>query len=114
MEVTMAGRGKRCGENSDIVPEEVVLGVDTHLDVHVAVALDSLGRRLGELAVPTTKKGYESLLSWVEGFGQVRCAGVEGTSSYGAGLARHLKAVGIAVFEVERPQAAPPSAQREV
>jgi transposase len=40
----------------------------------------------------------------VEGFGQVRCAGVEGTSSYGAGLARHLRAVGIAVFEVERPK----------
>jgi transposase len=82
----------------------VVLGVDTHLDVHVAVALDGLGRRLGELAVPTTKKGYESLISWVEGFGQVQCAGVEGTSSYGAGLARHLRAVGIAVFEVERPK----------
>jgi transposase len=41
----------------------VVLGVDTHLDAHVAVALDGLGRHLGELAVPTTKKGYENLLS---------------------------------------------------
>src|SRR3954454_4031749 len=104
MEVTMAGRGKRYGENSDIVPEEVVLGVDTHLDVHVAVALDGLDRRLGELAVPTPKKGYESLVYWVEGFGPVRCAGVEGTSSYGAGLARHLKAQGIEVLEVERPK----------
>lgn len=102
--MTMAGKGKRYGENSDIVVEEVVLGIDTHLDVHVAVALDGLGRRLGELAVPTTKKGYESLLSWVEGFGQVRCAGVEGTSSYGAGLARHLRSAGIEVFEVERPK----------
>ena len=36
---------------------EVILGVDTHLDVHVAVALDRLGRRLGELSVPTTAKG---------------------------------------------------------
>ncbi len=68
---------------------EVVLGVDTHLDVHVVVvALDRLGRRLGELSVPTTAKGYESLLCWAEGFGTVRCAGVEGTSSYGAGIAR--------------------------
>jgi hypothetical protein len=41
--VTMADREKRCAENSDIVVEEVVLGVDTHLDVHVAVALDGLG-----------------------------------------------------------------------
>ena len=63
---------------------EVVLGVDTHLDVHLVVALDHLGRRLGELSVPTTAKGYESLVRWAEGFGTVRCAGVEGTSSYGA------------------------------
>jgi hypothetical protein len=62
----------------------VVLGVDTHLDFHVAVAIDHLGRRLGESSVPTTAKGYERLLSWAEGFGPVRCAGVEGTSSYGA------------------------------
>jgi transposase len=82
----------------------VILGVDTHLDFHVAVALDSLGRRLGELALPTTRKGYESLVSWAEGFGPVRCAGVEGTSSYGAGLARHLKSAGIGVFEIERPK----------
>lgn len=33
---------------------EVVLGVDTHLDFHVAVVLDLLGRRLGELQIPTT------------------------------------------------------------
>lgn len=48
---------------------EVVLGVDTHLDLHVAVALDELGRRLGELAVPTTTRGYERLLLWATGFG---------------------------------------------
>lgn len=84
--------------------EEVVLGVDTHLDAHVAVALDGLGRRLGELTVPTAKKGYECRVSWAEGFGRVRCAGVEGTSSYGAGLARHLKAAQIPVLEVERPK----------
>ena len=81
-----------------------VLGVDTHLDLHVAVALDQLGRRLGELTVPTTAKGYESLLCWAKSFGPVRCAAVEGTGSYGAGLARHLRSGGIAVFEVERPK----------
>jgi transposase len=104
MGVSMVGRHKRCGNNPGDVAEEVVLGVDTHLDVHVAVALDGLGRRLGELAVPTTEKGYESLISWAEGFARVRGAGVEGTSSYGAGLARYLRAVGIRVLEVERPK----------
>jgi hypothetical protein len=77
----------------------VILGVDTHLDFHVAVAVDHLlGRRLGESSVSTTVKGYERLLNWAEDFGPVRCAGVEGTSSYGAGLARHLRARGIEVL----------------
>jgi len=96
--VTIAG--KECSEGV----LEVVLGVDTHLDVHVAVALDQLGRRLGEMATPTTVRGYEKLLRWAEGLGSVRCAGVEGTSSYGAGLARYFKAAGVAVMEVERPK----------
>ncbi len=83
---------------------EVTLGVDTHLDVHVAVALDHLGRRLGELSVPTTAKGYDSLVRWAEGFGTVRCAGVEGTSSYGAGITRYLRTAAIPEREVERPK----------
>jgi transposase len=82
----------------------VILGVDTHLDSHVGVAVDHLGRRLGEASVPTTAKGYERLLMWAEGFGHVRCAGIEGTSSYGAGLTRHLRTRGIEVLEVERPE----------
>ena len=86
--------------------DEVLLGVDTHLDVNVAVALDQLGRRLGELKVPTTTRGYERLLRWAEGIGPIGCAGIEGTSSYGARLVRHLKAAGISVMEVERPLSA--------
>jgi transposase len=83
---------------------EVVLGVDTHLDAHAAVALDHHGRRLGALSLPTTEKGYEELLLWAKGFGPVSCVGVEGTSSYGAGVARHLTSRGIEVLEVERPK----------
>jgi hypothetical protein len=93
---------------------EVILGVDTHLDFHVAVAIDHLGRRLGEASVPTTAKGYEMLLCWAEGFGPVRRAGVEGTSSYGAGLARHLRARGIEVLEVERPRRQRRSSRRNL
>jgi transposase len=103
--MTTTGVEDRRGEESGTTSvKEVVLGVDTHLDAHVAVALDGLGRRLGELAIPTSREGYESLVSWAEGFGRVRCAGVEGTSSYGAGLARHLRAAQVPVFEVERPK----------
>jgi transposase len=93
---------------------EVILGVDTHLDFHVAVAVDHLGRRLGEWSVPTTANGYEGLLCWAEGFGPLRCAGIEGTSSYGAGLARHLRDRGIEVLEVERPKRRRPSSRRHL
>ena len=82
----------------------VVLGVDMHLDVHVAVALDELGRRLGEVGIPANTRGYEALVEWAEEFGPIISAGVEGTSSYGAGLARYLSRVGIKVMEVERPK----------
>jgi hypothetical protein len=56
--------GLRSPESENV---EVVLGVDTHLDFHVAVALDDLGRRLGELRVPTTTEGYQRLLCWAKG-----------------------------------------------
>ena len=49
-------------EGPDATEVAVILGVDTHLDFHVAVAVDHLGRRLGEASVPTTAKGYEELL----------------------------------------------------
>jgi transposase len=104
----------RIGAERTDTKVEVILGVDTHLDFHVAVAIDHLGRRLGESSVPTTTKGYERLLCWAESFGPVRCAGVEGTSSYGAGLARHLRARGIEVLEVERPKRQRPSSRRHV
>ena len=64
--------------------------------------------------MPTTPKGYERLLCWAEDFGPVRCAGVEGTSSYGAGLTRHLRARGIEVLEVERPKHRQRSSRRNV
>ena len=83
--------------------EGVVVGVDTHADVHVAVVLSSLGALLGSRLVATTPAGFGELVDWARGFGPVRCFGVEGTGSYGAGLARHLGAAGHAVVEVDRP-----------
>ncbi len=77
-------------------------GVDTHADVHVAAALDSIGGLLGVREFPATAAGYSRLEDWLAGFGQVALVGVEGTGSYGAGLARHLAAAGIRVVEVDR------------
>lgn len=81
----------------------VVGGVDTHLDVHVAAAVDSIGGLLGVRSFPTTPAGYHALSAWLGSFGTLERVGVEGTGTYGAGLARHLAASGIAVIEVDRP-----------
>jgi transposase len=81
----------------------VTVGVDTHADLHVGVALDQVGRRLGTRAIPTTPAGFAELVAWASGFGVLERIGIEGTGSYGAGLARWLRARGLAVVEVERP-----------
>jgi hypothetical protein len=67
-------------------------GVDTHADVHVAAALDPIGGLLGVREFPVTAAGYAGLLGWLGGFGTVCLVGIEGTGSYGAGLARHMSA----------------------
>ena len=85
------------------MPEQITGGVDTHLDVHVAAALNSIGGRLGVQQFPATAAGYRELSDWLAGFGDVVLVGVEGTGSYGAGLTRHLHELGIAVVEVDRP-----------
>jgi transposase len=91
---------------AQIVASKVIVGVDTHKDVHVAAAKDQLGRLLGDVEIPTTPDGYESLLMWAAGFGQVELWGIEGTGSYGAGLSRFLRSAGQTVVEVNRPDRA--------
>jgi len=78
-------------------------GVDTHLDIHVAAALDANGGLLGVESFATTPQGFTALYRWLASFGSVARVGVEGTGAYGAGLARHLRRAGIAVIEVDRP-----------
>ena len=85
------------------MPEAITGGVDTHLDVHVAAALDRTGGLLGTRSFPATARGYRQLLSWLTSFGELVLVGVEGTGSYGAGLTRLLQAQGVRVVEVDRP-----------
>lgn len=81
-------------------------GVDTHKDAHVAAAVDHLGGLLGTESFPTTPAGYAALLSWLQGHGPIERVGVEGSGSYGSGLARFLTGAGVAVIEVNRPNRA--------
>jgi transposase len=81
----------------------VAIGVDTHRDRHVAVALDRLGRRLGSLELAVEEAGFAALLEFARSLGQAVFA-VEGTGCYGASLTRALLAAGFEVFEVDRPE----------
>ena len=81
----------------------VAIGVDTHKEIHVAVALDALGVQLDSQEIAATPAGYRSLLSWAEELG-VPAFAVEGTGSYGAGLVRYLERAGLSVYECERPR----------
>ena len=81
----------------------VTVGVDTHSDVHHAAVIDGVGRPLADAGFPTTPAGYRQLLAWAGEHGEIAAFGVEGTGAYGAGLARHLRAAGQVVIEVDRP-----------
>ena len=85
----------------------IIVGVDTHKDEHVAVVVDKLGVRIGQGNLPTTNMGYVGLERWASGLGKIDAFGVEGTGSYGAGLARFLRGQGYKVIEVNRPDRLP-------
>jgi transposase len=91
---------------NEIKQDEVILGVDTHLDLHVGAVISSTGKLLGTLSASTDHKGYLQLLTWAKSFGYLRRAGVEGTGTYGAGLTRVLRDHDIDVSEVNRPDRA--------
>ena len=89
------------------VQNEVILGVDTHLDTHVGVVINLQGKVIGTLtSIPTNRTGYVKLLAWARSLGNIRRAGVEGTGTYGAGLTRLLREQDIEVWEINRPDRA--------
>jgi transposase len=80
----------------------ITSGVDTHLDTHVAAALDPLGRLVGTESFDADAAGYKELFAWLGSFGEVSKIGIEGTSFYGTGLVRFLRRQGVKVVEVNR------------
>ena len=81
----------------------VAIGVDTHKRTHSAVALDRVGTQIASCEIEATSSGYARLLSWASELGEPAFA-LEGAGSYGSGLASLLVAVGLLVYEVERPR----------
>src|SRR6266536_1455741 len=81
----------------------VAIGIDTHKHTHVAVALDRIGAQLDAFEAPASSAGYLALYRWAHELGEPVFA-LEGSGSYGAGLARFLQAAGCSVYECERPK----------
>jgi transposase len=83
---------------------DYVLGVDTHRDEHVmAVVTAPAGAVVAGAAAPANTRGYRELLRVAERHAPGRRAwAVEGTGSYGAGLARFLAGRGETVLELSR------------
>ena len=96
----MTGIGRHEGSSRDV---QVIIGVDTHQDQHVAVAIDRQGVRLAKCHVPDTMYGYAELEWWAHSLGKIQAFGIEGTGSYGSGVARFLTERGYTVIEVNRP-----------
>ncbi|MFC4566112.1 IS110 family transposase [Nocardiopsis mangrovi] len=82
---------------------EITGGVDTHGLTHHAAVIDPVGRHLADREFPATIRGYRDLLEWMRSHGTPTAVGVEGTGAYGAELARVLKAAGVTVVDVDRP-----------
>ena len=79
----------------------VAIGVDTHKDTLAACLVDGLGIARDEREFRNDPAGHTAFAAWVAGLAgpDVR-VGIEGSSSYGAALARHLVAAGLDVVEV--------------
>ncbi|HEY5358079.1 MAG TPA: transposase [Streptosporangiaceae bacterium] len=82
---------------------QVFGGVDTHGRTHHAAAVDGTGQVLGDQEFAATPGGYNALITWLRQLGEITRIGIEGTGSYGAGLAHAVAAAQIAVVEVDRP-----------
>ena len=83
---------------------DVMVGVDTHKEAHVAVAIDGLGGLVDHPKwVAAHPDGYAELITWAHSLGEVHAFGVEGCGSYGSGLARFLRRHDHPSHEVARP-----------
>lgn|SRR5512135_148259 len=84
-----------------------VVGGDTHRDSHTLEIASSAGVRIAALTIANDDAGFAAALSWTAQHapaGRVVVA-LEGTCSYGIGLAHACAAAGYEVLEVERPSA---------
>ena len=86
------------------IHETVFAGVDTHKEAHALCLLDGLGRKFFEGVFEADESGYAAMAEAIGDPRRCAAVGVEGTGSYGAGLAAYLLERGYDVREVLRPK----------
>ena len=82
----------------------VAAGLDTHRDAHALCVIDRVGRVLRTGTYSADAAGYDEIASAIGEPGDCAVVGIEGTGSYGAGVARRLAELGYDVVEVVRPR----------
>ena len=76
------------------------IGIDTHKATLAACAIDELGRAIGEATFANDPAGHDAFIAWARLTAPEATIGVEGSSSFGAPLARSVQLAGLAVREV--------------
>jgi transposase len=84
---------------------DAVVGVDTHRDTHHLEIATPAGATIARLQADNDDDGYVEAIEWIlrHAPGARVAVAVEGTRSYGIGLARALAAAGMTVLECEQP-----------
>ena len=84
---------------------DAVIGIDTHRDSHEVEIADAAGKPIATMRIGNDSAGFAQLLAAIAKLapGPRVAVAVEGTRSYGVGLARALAAAGLLVIECEQP-----------
>jgi transposase len=76
------------------------IGIDTHKATLAACAIDELGRPIGEATFANDPAGHDAFIAWARSTAPEATVGIEGSSSFGAPLARSVQGAGLCVREV--------------
>lgn len=98
---TRVNDGTSMSEETCSFPE-IIIGVDTHKDTHVAAAVTTLGQVLGTMSFANNPQGFHQLHTWGTSLGVITRFGIEGTGSYGKRLTQYLQEQHCQVIEITR------------
>ena len=84
---------------------DAVIGIDTHRDSHEVEIADVTGTPIATMRISNDDRGFAALLASIAEVapGPRVAVSLEGSRSYGIGLARALTAAGLLVIECELP-----------